>query len=355
MSKDFYEIMGIPRSASGDDIKKAYRKLAQELHPDKNPDNPEAEERFKEIGEAYSVLSDPGKRQMYDSTGYVGGPKMRGGQGRENMYWNVGFNPPIFIPHIEHIITISLKEVFEGAIVEIFFNRHDPCNTCSGRGYGSDADVEVCQVCGGTGRASRRMFMVNMVMDCSHCGGLGSKIKNPCKDCRGQGSLLKNNSMKVTVPRGTPPGKILRVAAAGHWAKESSQRGEVYIRLDVESHPLLRFDGWPNLNCTIPITLKQALCGAKIHVYTPHGMAELKTPAGIKNGTILKIKSKGMPVLGRSGYGDLYVTAAVDIPQLDESSQKMFKEMDEGGMKYSEVESYLEILDQLEGKQSSEG
>jgi len=356
MSKDFYEILGIPRSASADDIKKAYRKLAQELHPDKNPDNPEAEEKFKEVGEAYSVLSDADKRRMYDRTGATGRMPPPHFRQQGGMHWNVQYGAQFMAPHIEHSMKISFEESFNGVETEISFNRRDPCDTCSGVGYGSDADVEICPMCNGTGRAHKRIVMMNLVTECPHCNGMGSRIKNPCRDCRGDGSVLRNHQLKVTVPPGVPPGKLLRVTDAGHWMKNAPNRGEVYIQLNVERHPILNFDVWPNLDCTIPVTLKQALCGAKIQVLTPHGMAELKVPAGIKNGTILKMKSKGMPIIGTNGaYGDLYVEIVVDVPRLNETSKKIFEEMNEDGMEYSEVKTYLDLLDGLAGKKSEKG
>jgi len=350
MSKNFYEILGVGRSASQDEIKKAYRRLANELHPDKNPENPEAEEQFKEVGEAYGTLSDPHKRQIYDQFGKSGGPRMRQrNSAQENQYWEMHFGERFYIPHIEHLFKIGFMELFKGATTDTRINRRDPCDECSGRGYGDNGSVEICTMCGGTGRVSSRMILLNVVITCQNCNGMGSKIKNPCHSCKGDGSKLKSTTLRIDVPRGTPPGKILCVPGAGHWAKEVNKRGDVYVKLVVEEHPLFIMDEWPNLHCVVPVTIRQAVCGASVRVPTPHGDAALRIPPGIKNGTVLKMKKKGMPK-GGSAYGDLHVSILVDVPALNAEQKKIFEGIDEAGMDYSAVQSYLDLLDELEGK-----
>ena len=179
MPKDFYEILGVPRNASQEEIKKAYRKLANEFHPDKNLDNPEAEEKFKEVGTAYSTLSDATKRRMY---GHAGGPRMRQrDHAEENRFWNVHFGGAhnVVLPHIEHVLKITFEEAFAGTKIDTQINRHDPCGTCAGKGCEKDADVQVCAFCNGTGRLMRKMLVFNVESDCPHCMGMGSMIKNP--------------------------------------------------------------------------------------------------------------------------------------------------------------------------------
>lgn len=349
--KDFYEILGVRRDASQDEIKKAYRKLANELHPDKNPDDPTAEEKFKEVGEAYATLSDEKKRRMYDQFGRIGGPRMRYRDPmQENRYWQMHFGSArnTFVPHIEHFVRISFREAFTGTKIEAQISRHDPCEDCSGRGYGDDCDVEICPACNGTGRILHQNLIFAIETECGRCGGVGSRIRNPCKSCRGQGSKLVNTRLNIEVPRGTAPGTVLRVPQGGHWAKEAQGRGDVYLKLVVEDHPLFSFEGWPDLHCVVPVTIKQAVCGAKVPVPTPHGNAGLKLPVGVKNATILKMGGKGMPK--RSGYGDLYVTVLVDIPKLGPKERKVFEEMDESEMRYEAVKAYLDLLDELAGK-----
>lgn len=351
MSKDFYEILGVSRDASQDEIKKAYRKLANKYHPDKNPDDPDAEEKFKEASSAYATLGDKEKRRMYDRFGNTEPPRMRTRPSGMDAFWNMSFGGrrETFIPHIEQYLKISFMEAFSGKKVHTSVNRQDPCEECSGRGYASDADVEICPVCKGSGQIAETMMRVmRVVSTCPNCNGLGSRIKKTCTSCNGKGAKLNTFKMDITVPPGTEPGKILRVQGAGHWAKDADQRGDVFLRLAVEQHPLFQFESWPDLHCIIPITIKQAVCGASVKVPTPHGNAQLKVPAGTKNATVLKMKGKGMP--RASGHGDLYVTILVDVPKLSGKQKKIFEEMDEEEMDYEAVKSYLDLLDELAGK-----
>jgi len=359
MSKDFYEILGVSRTASADEIKKAYRQLAQKHHPDKNPENPESEEKFKEVGEAYAVLSDKKKRSMYDRLGYAGyqeaRQETRGDRGG-GMRWSYNENFTVMIPHIEEFLYITLDQVLKEPKMEVKIKRYDPCFTCSGRGYENSDDVEICSMCNGRGKVTRGMLVINIVTDCPACGGRGKTLKNKCPSCNGRGITLEDATMHITVPYGVNPGTILRMPAEGHWSREAQRRGDVYYQVVVEEHPLFKYNEWPRIHYEVPLTVKQAVCGGTVDVLTPHGNAKLEIPSGVKSGTILRLKGKGMPKNTKEhGLSDLHIMVKIDTPQPDDEIKKIFAEMDEGKMKYSEVKAYLDLLKNLAGKKDSTG
>ncbi len=352
MSKrDYYEVLGVSKTAAQDELKKAYRKLARKYHPDLNKDNPEAAEKFKECNEAYSVLSDEQKRAQYDQFGHAafenggmgGGPgaggfggfggfggsgmedifdMFFGGQGRGGRSNNAG---PQRGADLRFDLEISFEEAAFGLEKEISLNRAEKCDHCHGDGAEPGSKVETCPECHGSGyiRFTQNTMFGQMVNErpCSRCHGEGKIISNPCRECRGTGTVKKTKKLKVKIPAGVDNGSRLRVSGEGEAGVKGGPSGDLYVYLYVKPHKFFERDGTTVL-CEVPINIVQATLGAEIKVPTLDGQVTMKVPEGTQPGKVLRIKGKGIPSLRGGQRGDQLVRIKVVVPTKLSDKQK---------------------------------
>ena len=347
--KDYYEVLGLSKSATDDDIKKAYRKLARKYHPDVNRDNPkEAEEKFKEINEANEVLSDPERRAQYDQFGHAafeggasgsdgfGGFGAGGGFGDifDMFFGGQGFGGRPTGPERGADLRYDLEIAFEQAAFgfenEIEIPRTEECKTCKGSGAASGTTPETCSQCRGTGQQQvvqnspfGRMMHTKI---CDRCRGEGKIIKNPCRDCNGNGKVRVRRKIKIKIPAGVDNGSRLRVAYEGEAGTRGGQPGDLYVYIRVKPHNLFIRDG-DDVICDVPITFVQAALGDEISVPTLDGKVELKIPEGTQTGTVFRIKGKGVPHLKAGGRGDQHVRVKVITPKkLTDKQRELLRE-----------------------------
>ena len=351
--RDYYEVLGVGRDASADEIKKAYRKLAKKYHPDVNPDNKEAEAKFKEASEAYEVLSDPQKKSQYDTYGHSafdgtggfggGGFSDFGGFGGFSDIFdsffgggfggNTGRTGPQQGRDIEKVIEITFEEAAFGVEKEVNILRSEKCPTCNGVGGKNKDDVKTCPKCNGTGqeRVIQRTMMgqfVNM-RTCSQCGGRGKIITNPCPDCNGTGNVRKTRTIKVNIPAGIDEGQRISLRGEGEAGKFGGPSGDLYIAVRIRRHPVFTRRGY-DVFVDMPITFSEAALGAKVIVPTIHGKIEMSVPEGTQNGDRFVLKGKGITSLRGIGKGNQYVTVNIEIPKKLSSKQKeILKEFQE--------------------------
>lgn len=347
MSKrDYYEVLGVGRDASEDEIKKAYRRLAVKLHPDKNPGDATAEEKFKEIGEAYEALSDPQKRAAYDQYGHAAfDPRARAGRGGG---FGGGFHDPFDIfrevfgggsifesffggggdpsqsqrgDDLRYDLEITLEEAALGCDKEISVTKLDRCDTCSGSGMEPGSKIQMCGTCGGRGQvlASRGIFSI--AQTCPRCKGAGRIIEKPCKSCHGEGKRERTSKIKLRIPPGVDAGSRLRSSGNGEAGFRGGPAGDLYVVLHVKAHEIFQRDG-DDLLCEVPVSFIQATLGAEIEVPTLDGRATIKIPGGTQPGTTFRLKGKGVKNLQGYGHGDLHVRVQVEIPTHLNSEQK---------------------------------
>lgn len=341
--RDYYEVLGVNKGASQDEIKKAYRKLAIKYHPDKNPGDKEAENKFKEAAEAYSVLSDQDKRAKYDRFGHAGVDGQAGGF--EGGFGNLddilkdifgggfggfggfsGFNGGSSEPRqrvykgrdIRVRVKMTLEEIATGAEKEISLERNVPCNDCHGKGARRDADIKTCPTCNGSGQEQR---VVNSLFGrtvtyttCHQCNGEGKIISNPCPTCGGSGLVRKRETVKVKIPAGVESGMQLNVRGGGHAAKNNGVNGDLLVVIDEIEHPVLKRDG-NNLFYSKIISVTDAILGCEIEIPCLDGAYKTKIEPGTQSGTTIRLKGKGLPTVNGYGMGDLYVKLIVWIPK----------------------------------------
>lgn len=350
MSKrDYYDVLGVSKTATADELKKAYRKLARQYHPDVNKDNPEAAEKFKECSEAYSVLSDETKRSQYDQFGHAafengGGPgaggfsgfggtggmedifdMFFGGQGRGGFGTRRSKSGPQRGADLRLDLEITFEEAAFGVEKEVRLNREDTCDHCQGSGAEPGSEIEICPDCHGTGEiqfTQNTMFgqMVN-VRPCSRCHGQGRITKNPCKACGGDGRIKKEKKLKVKIPAGVDTESRLRVSGEGEAGLRGGGKGDLYVYLYVKPHKFFERDGTTVL-CEIPINIVQATLGAEIKVPTLDGQVVMKVPEGTQPGKVLRLKGKGIASLRNGVRGDQLVTIKVVVPSKLNDKQK---------------------------------
>ncbi len=356
MSKrDYYEILGVAKNASADEIKKAYRKLAMQYHPDRNPGNKEAENKFKEATEAYEVLKDDQKKAAYDRFGHQafgqgGGGSSHAGQGFEGFDFSDIFGnfSDIFGDmggsrqtkkrsaakrgsDIRYNLEISLEEAFRGATEQISFSIPVKCDSCKGSGAeGSDKPAE-CSTCHGSGkvRAQQGFFIVERT--CSSCSGTGQVIKNPCKTCRGEGRVNKQKTLAVKIPAGVEEGNRIRLAGEGEAGTRGGESGDLYVFISVKKHQFFVRNG-DDIHFEVPIKFTTAALGGEIEIPTIDGVkTKLKINEGIQNGDNLRLKSKGMPVMNSGGRrGDMYVKVNIETPiKLSNEERELLKQLDQ--------------------------
>jgi molecular chaperone DnaJ len=356
MSKrDYYEILGVSRTASDSDIKSAYRKLAIQHHPDKNSGDSESEEKFKEAAEAYSVLSDQQKRAAYDRYGHAGVGAGAGGFGGggagfsniEDIFDLFGFGDMFGGAaggaaggrtrrtsaqrgsDLRYDLEITLEDAAEGKEEKLRIPRLEKCEECDGKGAEKGTQPETCITCQGSGQTRFQQGFFSVMRTCSTCRGTGQIIKNPCKGCRGAGRIEKEKTLEIKIPAGVETGSRLRVTGEGEAGANGGSSGDLFVVIHVAEHEVFERQG-ANLYAAHPISFAQAALGAEIQVKTLDGEENLKVPAGTQTGTVFRIKGKGMPVLGSRGRGDLFVSATLITPKtLTKEQRKLLEQWSE--------------------------
>lgn len=352
--EDYYELLGVGKSASADELKKAYRKKAVQYHPDKNPGNKEAEEMFKKVSEAYDVLNDPDKRAAYDRYGHAafqggmgGGPRGGGmgggfhdpfdifrevfGQGGgggifEEMFGGGGRDGGRDGADLRYDLEITLEEAARGAEKEISFRKNVTCDRCDGTGAEPGSHKVTCPTCRGAGQIRRSGGIITFTQTCPTCGGAGTKIEKPCSACRGEGRVPKTTKLNVRIPAGVDTGSRLRSSGNGEAGLAGGHSGDLYIVLTVRDHELFERHG-DDLFCEIPIKFTLATLGGTIEVPTLFGKASLKIPVGTQSGTTFRLRHKGMPSLRGNHQGDQLVRVHVEVPtSLSAEQRKLLEE-----------------------------
>jgi len=357
--RDFYEILGVPKNASDEDIKKSYRKLAMKFHPDRNQGDAakEAEVKFKEAKEAYEMLSDPQKRAAYDQHGHAGvDPNMRG-PGGEGMGGFAEAFGDIFGEmfgqqqrgrggrqvfrggDLSYGMEVTLEEAAKGKEAQIRIPTHENCEVCSGTGAKPGTQAKTCGTCGGAGAVQVRQGFFSVQQTCPTCRGMGKTITDPCIPCAGQGKIKKQKTLEVKIPAGIDGGMRIRSAGNGEPGTNGGPPGDLYIEIRQKKHDIFERDG-DDLHCTVPINIVTAALGGEIDVPTLDGKAAIDLPEGTQNGKQFRLRGKGIKGVRASYPGDLYCHITVETPvKLTEHQRKLLKELDEsfkkGGNKHS--------------------
>jgi molecular chaperone DnaJ len=322
--RDYYSILGVGREADGAEIKRAYRKLAVEFHPDRNPGNHEAEARFKEAAEAYEVLSDGEKRAIYDRYGHEGLRRGAGGGGFRDVSDIFSAFGDIFGDlfggrgggggaDIETEVELSLEEAATGAAKEVVFRRRASCTTCNGSGAESGTAPETCPQCRGRGQVVHSQGFLMITTPCGRCGGEGRVIRHPCATCEGSGLVLLEDRLQVSIPAGVDDGATLRLAGRGEVSPRGGRAGNLYVAIRVLPDPRFERDG-ADLHTEIPISFPQAALGARVAVPTLGGEVEIDVPAGTQPGDTLVLEGRGLPNLRSRGQGDVVAHFRVVVP-----------------------------------------
>jgi molecular chaperone DnaJ len=347
MSKrDYYEILSVSRTATDVEIKKAYRGLAVQYHPDKNPGNAEAEEKFKEAAEAYAILSDPQKRAAYDRFGHqgvgAGSPGFDPGFsniedifdifGFGDMFGGQGRGRRTSVQRgsdLRYDLEITLEDAASGKDEKLRIPRLEKCDECSGSGAEKGTTAETCITCGGSGQTRYSQGFFSVMRTCSTCQGRGQIIKSPCKKCRGDGRIEKEKMIEIKIPAGVETGSRLRVTGEGEGGVNGGPSGDLFIVIHVAEHENFERQG-ANLYSAVPITFAQAALGADIKVKTLDGEEDLTVPAGTQTGTVFRVKGKGMPNLAARGHGDLFVAVTLVTPKtLTKEQRKLLEQLAE--------------------------
>ncbi len=344
---DYYEVLGVSRGASDQELKSAYRKLAMQHHPDRNPDNPEAEDQFKLASEAYQVLSDPEKRAVYDRYGHAGlsgasgfDPSGFSGQDIGDIFgdifgemFNMGASRGATRAQkgrdLRADISLTFEESVFGKQTEIKIRRMEACSTCRGTGAAAGRGPTACAQCGGRGQVRYQQGFFSVARACGACGGTGSVIVEPCKDCRGDGRQPKEHTINVTVPAGIEDGMRIRYQGEGDAGRSGGPTGDLYVVVSVHQHPFFEREG-NDLHYVIPISFPQAALGAELPIPTLEGEVKLKIPEGTQSGRQFRLRNKGVPVLNDHGRGDLIVHVAVQIPtKLNKMQKELLRQLGE--------------------------
>ena len=351
MSKrDYYEILGVGRDADAEEIRKSYRKLAVKYHPDKNPGDKQAEEKFKELGEAYEALSDPQKRAAYDQYGHAAfDPRQRASRGFSGSGGG-GFHDPFDIfrevfggggggifesifggghdpsapqrgDDLRYDLEITLEEAALGCEKEISVKKLDRCETCDGSGAEHGSKMRACPTCGGRGQVlmSRGIFSISQT--CPNCRGAGRILEKPCKSCQGEGRRERSSKIKLRIPAGVDGGSRLRSSGNGEAGLRGGPPGDLYVMLHLKPHEIFQRDG-DDLLCEVPVSFVQAALGAEIEVPTLEGKATIKMPPGTQSHSTFRVKGKGVKNLQDHGHGDLHVRVQVEVPSRLTAEQK---------------------------------
>ena len=350
VKRDYYEVLQVTRTATDQEIKSSYRKLAMQFHPDRNPDNKEAEEKFKECSEAYAVLSDTEKRAAYDRFGHAGVSGNGGfGGGGFDPNWSISARSSPTCSawaissaeagdaHARSAAPIFAKtspSTFEEAVfgieTETNVRRHETCESCRGTGAAPGKAPVTCRKCGGRGQERFQQGFFSVSRTCSACGGVGQVITDPCTTCRGQGAVPRERTIQVKVPAGVEDGTRIRYTGQGESGVLGGPAGDLYIVLHVKEHSFFEREG-KDLYCVVPVSYAQAALGADINIPTLEGDHKLHIPEGIQTGTQIKLRNKGVPVLNGHGKGDLYVQIKVQTPgKLNKRQKELLQELESG-------------------------
>jgi molecular chaperone DnaJ len=386
--RDYYEILGVAKTVSAEELKKAYRKLAVKYHPDKNPGDASAEEKFKELGEAYDVLSDPEKRAAYDRFGHQAfagagaGGRGAGGAGG----FGGGFHDPFDIfrevfgssgggggaggifeqffggagggrndresrqrgSDLRYDLQITLEEAAKGVDKEIEVTKLDGCGTCGGSGAEAGSKAVTCPQCGGRGQvvSSRGFFQVSQT--CPRCRGTGQVVERPCRKCGGEGRTEQTSRIKLRIPAGIEDGSRLRSVKNGEAGVRGGPPGDLYVVIHLKEHTIFEREA-ENLFCEVPVSFTVAALGGELEVPTLGGRANVKVPAGTQSGTVFKLRGKGMPVLNTSQHGDLLVRAVVEVPTKLNAEQRRKLEEFAGLMGEENTPMHKSFFDKAKG------
>jgi len=345
--KDYYEVLGVNRDASDEEIKKAFKKLAMKFHPDRNPDNPKAEDSFKEAKEAYEVLSDEQKRAAYDQYGHAGvDPSMGGGAGfggfggggfsdafgdifgdifgggrnqRSNVYRGAD---------LRYNLEISLEEAARGTETKIRIPVQSTCETCHGSGARPGTSPVTCTTCNGHGQVRMQQGFFSVQQTCPKCHGTGKMVKEPCPTCHGNGRVKENKTLNVKIPAGVDEGDRIRLSGEGEAGVNGGPTGDLYVVVHLKEHPIFQRDG-ANLHCEMPISFSAAALGGEIEVPTLDGAAKMKIPAETQTGSVFRLRGKGIKPLRSSEHGDLMVHLVVETPvRLTEKQKELLREFE---------------------------
>ena len=369
--RDYYEVLGVSRGASEDEIKKAYKKMARKYHPDLNPGDKTAEEKFKEVNEAYEVLSDADKKARYDQYGHAGVDPNFGAGGFGGgfdgsfdfgdlgdifgSFFGGGFgggrrtnpNAPQRGESIRMSIAISFEEAAFGCEKAVTVERYETCDTCHGNGCAPGTSPEVCPDCHGTGTVQVRrqtpMGVFATSSPCPKCGGKGRIIHQPCKDCRGSGMVRKKKTIQASIPAGIDNGQTISIRGQGNAGKNGGPAGDLLITITVRPHELFRREGTSVL-CEAPITFTQAVLGAELEIPTIDGKVKYTLPEGTQPGTTFRLKGKGIPSINGRGRGDQYVTVYIETPKnLNKEQKEALKKFAEtmGESNYEEQKKFF--------------
>ncbi|HET6893254.1 MAG TPA: molecular chaperone DnaJ [Pyrinomonadaceae bacterium] len=346
--RDYYEILGVSRTASDQEIKSAYRRLAVRYHPDKNPNDASAEEKFKEAAEAYSVLADAEQRRRYDRFGHAGVSSSAGASwgapgfgGFEDILGDLFGFGDVFGggragsrrsaaqrgADLRYDLEITLEDAANGMTAQLRIPRLETCNTCKGSGAAAGTEPETCQTCGGTGQLRYQQGFFSVARTCHACRGAGKIIKNPCSDCRGSGRVEREKQLEVKIPAGVETGSRLRVQGEGEAGSNGGPSGDLYVVIMVAEHEHFQRQG-SNLYAAVPITFAQAALGSEISVKTLDDEEKIKVPTGTQTGTVFRLKGKGMPALGGRGRGDLFISVTLVTPtSLTREQRKLLEQL----------------------------
>jgi molecular chaperone DnaJ len=341
--RDYYAVLGVEKTATAEELKKAYRKLAVKYHPDKNPGDKAAEEQFKELGEAYEVLNEPQKRAAYDQYGHAAFDRRTGGYSRG------GFHDPFEVfrevfggggifedffgggrsdptqpqrgDDLRYDMEITFEEAAHGCEKEITVTKPEKCDVCHGTGAEAGSQTRNCPTCGGRGQVISSRGIFSIAQTCPQCQGAGRVIEKPCKACRGLGRRERGSKIKLRIPAGVETGSRLRSSGNGEAGLRGGPAGDLYVVLHVKAHSIFQRDG-DDLLCEVPVSFVQAALGADIPVPTLDGQASVKVPAGTQPGTMFRLKGKGIKNIQGYGHGDLHVRINVEVPTHLSAAQK---------------------------------
>jgi molecular chaperone DnaJ len=343
-------VLGVTRTCTEVELKSAYRKLALQFHPDRNPNNPDAEEKFKEVSEAYAVLADSDKRAVYDRYGHAGlggspaggagfdassvqdlgdifgeffgfGDLFGGGGGRQRSRVQRGAD-------LREDLTLEFEEAFFGKQTQVTVRRHEACETCHGSGAAPGKGPTQCRSCNGRGQVRYQQGFFSIARTCPTCQGSGNVITDPCAKCKGEGRILRQRTVDAKIPAGVEDGTRIRFAGGGEVGLFGGPAGDLYVVLHVKEHPFFAREG-NDLHCVVPVSIAQAAVGSEIRVPTMEGEHTLKVPEGTQPGATFRIRNKGVPVLNGHGKGDLYIEVRVQIPgKLSKRQKELLQELD---------------------------
>jgi molecular chaperone DnaJ len=353
VKRDYYEVLGIGRTATDQEIKSAYRKLAMQFHPDRNPNNPDAEEKFKEASEAYAILADGDKRSAYDRFGHAGVSGNGSGGFDPSSFQDLGdiFGDFFGISDLfggggggkrrsrvqrgadlREDITLEFEEAVFGTETQVTVRRHETCEECHGSGAAPGKAPVTCRSCNGQGQVRYQQGFFSIARTCPTCQGTGSVITDPCSKCKGEGRVLRQKTIDAKVPAGVEDGTRIRFSGLGEGGMHGGPAGDLYVVLHVKEHPFFEREG-NDLYCVVPVSFAQVALGAEITVPTLEGDHTLKVPDGTQSGTTLRIRGKGVPVLNSRSKGDLYVEVRVQTPSKLSKRQKELLQELEGSLR----------------------